>query len=158
MDDGVEAGGAFALGGKAGHQENRQIGKIARRRQRQRDAVHHRHLDVGEQQIEGAFVAVEDFQRFGAIFSGDGVMAIHRDGARHQRPHRVFIVGNQYARHSSTVIGERDAHMLPLAISRLLKKRTSILRPSGGGDASRDLNQAFSPGFSTGCCNTAFQA
>src|ERR1700712_6132732 len=40
VHDGVEAGGAFALVGKAGHQQNRQFGEIARRRQRQRDAVH----------------------------------------------------------------------------------------------------------------------
>ena len=54
--------------------------------------------------------------------------------------------------------GFSGASALPPAMSRLLKKRTSILRPSGGGEASRDLNQAFSPGFSTGCSSTAFQA
>jgi hypothetical protein len=48
--------------------------------------------------------------------------------------------------------------MVPAVMSRRLKKRTSMLRPSGGGEARRDLNQAFSPGFSTGCSSTAFQA
>ncbi len=67
MRDGVEAGGAFALVGKAGHQQDRQIGKIAGRRQRQRDPVHHRHLDIGEQQIECALFAGQDLQRLGAV-------------------------------------------------------------------------------------------
>ena len=93
---------------------------------------------------------------------GDGLVAVHGDGARHQRAHGIFIVGDQHARHSSTVSlaseTARPVHTLPPARSRLLKKRTSILRPSGGGEASRDLNQARSPGFSTVCSSTAFQA
>ena len=52
VDDGVEAVGALALIGIAGHQQNGEIGKIARRGERQRDAVHDRHADVGEQKIE----------------------------------------------------------------------------------------------------------
>jgi len=106
--------------------------------------------------------AGQDLQRFGAILRGNGVVAVHGNGARHQRAHRVFIVGDQHARHRYLVLRERAAmapvHILPPAISRLLKKRISILRPSAAGEASRDLNQALSPGFSTGCSNTAFQA
>ena len=162
MDDGVEARGAFALIGKAGHQQDRQIGKIARRRQRQRDPVHHRHLDIGEQQIEGAVFADQDFQRFGAVFGGDDVVAVHGDGARHQRAHGVFIVGDQYARHRRTIFRERDrcgpAHVLPPAISRLLKKRMSILRPSGRRRGQPRLEPGAFAGLQHGCSSTAFQA
>src|ERR1700716_330453 len=127
--DGVEAVGALALIGKTGHQQNRQVRKIA---------------------------------RFGAVFGGDDIVTVHGNGARHQRAHRIFVIGDQHARHraiSSFASGAaRPDHTLPPAISRRLKKRASILRPSGGGEASRDLNQARSPGFSTGCSSTAFQA
>ena len=40
---------------------------VARRSQRQRDAVHDRHADVGEQQIEFSFLAADDVERLAAV-------------------------------------------------------------------------------------------
>ena len=47
----LKAIGAFALIGIAGHEHDWHVGLIARRGERQRDAVHHGHQDVGKQQI-----------------------------------------------------------------------------------------------------------
>ena len=98
---------AAQLVGKAGHQQDLQVRKIARRRQRQRDAVHDRHLDVGQQQVERAALAGQDVERFGAVLGGDGFVAVHGDGARHQRAHRILVVGDQYPRHCFRLIRER---------------------------------------------------
>ena len=91
--------GAFALIGEARHQQDLQVGKIARHRQSQCDAVHHGHLDVGQQQVERALFAGQDIEGFGAVLGGDGLVAVHGDGARHQRAHRILVIGNQHARH-----------------------------------------------------------
>jgi hypothetical protein len=61
------------------------------------EARSHRHLDVGQHQVEGAVRAAQDLERFGAIRSGGGVVAVHRDRARDQKAHRFFIVDNQHA-------------------------------------------------------------
>jgi len=107
MGDGVETRGALALVGKTGHQYNRHIGKVAGGGKRQRDAVHDRHLNIGEQQIEGAVFSGQDLQRLGAVLGGNGVVAVHGNGARHQHAHGFFIVGDKHARHEATVIVER---------------------------------------------------
>jgi len=48
----VEAVGALALVGVAGHQQDGQVGMIARGRER--NAVHDRHADVAEQQVDAS--------------------------------------------------------------------------------------------------------
>src|SRR5690349_11706617 len=180
MGDGGQVGGALALVGEAGHQQDADVWKIARRRQRQRNAVHDRHLDVGQQQVEFAALAAEDLQRLGAVLRGDGLVAVHGDGARHQRAHGIFVVGNQDSRHRVSSIPRRLKSLSrcwlvfwsmilsknrfalfrimlyapPAATSRRLKKRMSMLRPSAGGEARRDLNSTRSPGCSTACSST----
>jgi len=99
MDDGVKIGRAFPLLGKAGHQQDRHLRKVARGRQRQRNPVHDRHLDVGEQEIEAAFLANQNLQCFGAVLRGDRLMPVQRDRARDQLAHGILVVGDQNARH-----------------------------------------------------------
>src|SRR5258708_37999259 len=111
---------------------------------------------MGQQRIERALVAVEDVQRFGAVFGGDDLVAVHGNGARHQRAHGNFIVGDQHARHRALNLLRTGSilQILPAARSRLLKKRISILRTSGGDEASRELNKASSPSLRTASSNT----
>src|SRR5215471_3193677 len=157
MGDRAEVRGALALVGEPGHQQDADPWKVARRRQRQRDAIHDRHLDVGQEQVEFASLAIEDLQRLGAVLRGDGLVAVHGDRARHQRAHGIFIVGDQDSRHSrrlylalkslsrswltflSMIFSENRFALFrimlyapPLATSRRLKKRISMLRPSAG--------------------------
>ena len=39
---------------------------------------------------------------------GHGLMAVHRDCARHQRAHGIFIVGDQHARHLVSIFRRRS--------------------------------------------------
>ena len=78
VDDGVEAVGAFALIGVAGHQQDGQVGIIARRGERQRDAVHDRHADVGEQKIEAPLFAPEHVERIAAVAGGLDLVTVGR--------------------------------------------------------------------------------
>src|SRR3712207_7463800 len=55
-DGGVEAFGALALVGEAGHEDDREVWELTLGGERQRDPVHHRHADVGEEEIEGALL------------------------------------------------------------------------------------------------------
>ena len=43
---------------------------VARGRERERDAVHDRHADVGQQQFERAVLAGEQVERLGAVVGG----------------------------------------------------------------------------------------
>ena len=98
VHDRAEPGCALALGSVAGHQQDRQIREIARGGQSQRNSIHHRHLDVGKQQVERALFTVQDFECLRAILRNDGVMTVHSDGAGHQRTHGFFVIGYQHPR------------------------------------------------------------
>ena len=72
---------------------------VARGGERQRDAVHQRHLDVGQQQIEAAVLAREDVERVRAVDGGHHLMAEIGQRARGQRAQRLLVFGDQNARH-----------------------------------------------------------
>ena len=67
MNDGVETMRTFPLIGVAGHQQDGQRGMVAGSSQRQRNAVHNRHADVGQQQIEPSLLSLDDIERFAAV-------------------------------------------------------------------------------------------
>ena len=72
---------------------------VARGGERQRNAVHHRHADVGEQQLERAALAREHVERLGAVVRGHDLVAVLHQRARHQLADRLFVLGDQNAGH-----------------------------------------------------------
>ena len=102
----------------------RQLGIIARRGERERDAVHDRHADVGEQEIEATLLAREQIERLAAVGSGHDLMAVDRERARAKRAERVFVFGYENACHGDS------SQRVPATTSRRLTKRTSTSRAS----------------------------
>src|SRR5215831_8686137 len=72
---------------------------VACRRVRKRDAIHDRHADIGDQQLEGAFFARERVKRLRAVGCGDDVVAVLPERARNQAADRVLVLCDQNARH-----------------------------------------------------------
>ena len=99
VDHGIEAVRALALIGVARHQQNRQIGKVARGGKRQRDAVHDRHADVGEQEIEMSVLALEQIERIAAVACGLDLVAGTRQRARTHGAQGLLVFGDQDASH-----------------------------------------------------------
>ena len=99
VDQRLEPVGALALVGIAGHQQDGHGGVIARRRERKRNAVHHRHADVGEQQVEATFLAHQRVERLGAVICGHDVMTVLLERATDQVADRLFVVCDQNACH-----------------------------------------------------------
>ncbi len=132
----VEAVRALALIGIAGHQQNSQIGIVARRGERQRDAVHDRHADVGQQKIETAVFALEQIERVAAVTCGFDVVA----GGRQARARTWRITLLRLRRSGCEPWSACSGHM-----SLRLRKRTSTSWASGGGEASRVWNATPRP-------------
>ena len=109
MDQRIEAGGALALIREAGHQQDRDLRMVARCRQRQRDAVHDRHADVGQQQFEAAALARQHIERLGAVVRGHHRVAVLCERARDQAAHAFLVLGDQNARHGLTSCMSGDA-------------------------------------------------
>ena len=101
------------------------VGKVARRGERQRDAVHHRHLDVGEQQVEAPLSRDEDFERLGAVLRGRGLMTVHGDRPRHQLAHRLLVVGDQDTGHGSHAAGGQIAPVEEANDDRYARRRAA---------------------------------
>ncbi len=85
MNDGIEAVGAFALIGIAGHQQDGQHRIVARGAERQRNAVHDRHADVGEQKVETPLLAHDQIKRIAAIACGLDLVPVDCQRPRAQR-------------------------------------------------------------------------
>ena len=98
-DQRFESGHPLALVGVTGHQQDRQIGKVARDRERQRDAIHHRHLDVGQQQVEVALLAHEHVEGFGAVGGRHHGVTFLGERALDQHAQRFLVLGDQDACH-----------------------------------------------------------
>src|SRR5438094_341788 len=75
-------------------------GMVARRRECERNAVHDRHADVGEQKLEGAVLAGQEVERLRPVPRGGDLVAVLRQCARDQAADRVLIVGNEDACHA----------------------------------------------------------
>ena len=88
---------------------------------RERDAIHHRHADVAEQQLERAPFAPEHVQRMRAIGCRHDLVAVLSQRARDQAADRFLIVGDQNACHG------------------LLLQQRSPARPAGRGHPSSAL-------------------
>lgn len=98
-DDGIEPPRALALIGEAGHQQDGQVGEIALGRQGQRDAVHERHADIGEHQIEAAVGLVEAIEPVTAIAGRDDRMAVDLQPPLEEAPDGLFVIHQEDARH-----------------------------------------------------------
>jgi hypothetical protein len=131
---------------------------IARRCQRQRDAVHDRHADVGEQQLEGAALARQQIERLGPSFAV--VTAWPSITSARRR--------NLRSASSSSAIRIRASgpHSIPQSIPSLnpgdavaaIEEAHQHVVASGGGEASRERNGSVSPGASTLRLGNAVQA
>jgi len=87
--------GALALIGIAGHQENNELGIVARCRKRERDAIHDRHADVGEEKIEASALTLQHVERFATVTGSLDVVTNHGQPARAHRAQCLFVFGDQ---------------------------------------------------------------
>jgi hypothetical protein len=94
---------------------------LARGRVRQRDAVHDRHADIGQQQLEGAFLPEEHVERLRAVARGRHLVAVLLERARDQATDRFLVLGDQNAGHGQLL---RSA----IAASTLRSKATRCRR------------------------------
>ena len=101
MDQRVEAVCALALVGKARHQQDRELRMIARGRQRERNAVHDRHADIGEQELECAPLARQQIERLGAVVRGRHAVTVHDERTRDEAAQRLFVLGDQNPCHGT---------------------------------------------------------
>src|SRR5262245_12748096 len=109
MNERVEATRPLALVGIAGHQQDADVRVIAGGGERKRDAVHYRHADVAQEQVEGALRAHDELERLGAVTGSDDVVAIERQRARDQRTQPGLVLGDQNARHTNLTIATSSA-------------------------------------------------
>ena len=107
MDERFQIVRTLALGGIAGHQQDAGLRPGIRNLQRERDAVHARHDDVREKQVER--VPVERFERGESVVGGRDLMPGELKGTRHELAHARLVFRDQYLGHL--------AHPLPLAKS-----------------------------------------
>jgi hypothetical protein len=82
MNDGVEAVGAFALIGVSSHQQDGQRRIITRGGERQRNAVHDRHANIGEQEIETPLLAHHEIERIAAVTGRFDLVTVGRKRPR----------------------------------------------------------------------------
>ena len=99
MDQRIEPVRALALVGIARHQQDGDGGMSARGGVRERDAIHHGHADVAEQQLERASFSPEHVQRMRAIGGCHDLVAVLSQGARDQAADRFLIVCDKNACH-----------------------------------------------------------
>ena len=99
MNERVEVVRPFALVGVAGHQQDGQRRMVAGGRERQRDAVHDRHPDIGEQKLEGAALAGENIERLGAIIGRRDLVPVLLERAGDEMADRFFVFGDENACH-----------------------------------------------------------
>jgi hypothetical protein len=82
-------------------------GVVARHRERERDAVHHRHANVGQQKVEPAAVADHQIERLGAVGRHEHLMAVLGERPGNEAAQRLFVFGNEDARHLFAVNSRR---------------------------------------------------
>jgi len=99
VDQRIEVRGAFALVRIGSHQQNDDVRIIARGGERERNAVHQRHPDIGEQQIETALLARDYLERVGPIDRGYHLVPGIGQSTRREGAQRFFVLGKQDARH-----------------------------------------------------------
>ena len=129
MNEWIDIVGALSLVGVAGHQQNSEFGTLARRGQRKRNAIHHRHADVGEQKIEAAVLGNEKVERRLTVASGLDVVSCCSERPRAKRAKCFLIFGYENTRHADQWI---DA-----TTSRRLTKRRTTSCATAGGEAKR---------------------
>lgn len=120
---------ARALVSVAAHQDNGQVGRIADCGKGKGDAIHHRHLDVGQQQVKTARGGLECAQRLPAIAGVDHIVAIFCKGALQLRSCSVIVFGQEDAR-----------HVVLLRCDHVEKKRDSSLVGRCGNIAMGRIN------------------
>jgi hypothetical protein len=90
---------SLALIGIAGHQHDRDFRMTASGGECERDAVHHRHLHVGQQQVEFAVMPVQCIERGGAVGCRGQVVAVLTEGADDEVANGVVVFGYQDSRY-----------------------------------------------------------
>ena len=101
VDDRLKTMGAFALIGVPGHQQNRDLRKVARHCERKRDAVHDRHADVGQQEVETTLLAGHHVQRLAPITCCLDLVSVGLEASRTQSTQGFFVFGYQVPCHES---------------------------------------------------------
>jgi len=95
MHQGFKTIGPFTLIGESGHEQDRQLRIVSRRVQGKSDAIHDRHLDVREQQVEGPFFASQRFHRFAAVLDRFDGMPVEFKGAFYKTANRFIVFGEK---------------------------------------------------------------
>ena len=88
-------GGPLALVGKAGHQENAHARPAVGGAVRQRDAVHHRHLHVGDEKVVVAVIGFQVLQGLHAVAGGIDVMPVELERPADEGAHRLVVLGQE---------------------------------------------------------------
>ncbi len=99
MHQRLQTVGALALVRIAGHQQDHKIGELRRGGEGERDAVHQRHADIGQQQVVGAPVALEHLQGLGAVARLGHSMAVDLESPAHEGADRLVVLGDENPRH-----------------------------------------------------------
>ena len=83
---------------------------IARGRERQRNAVHDRHADVRQQEIEASIGARDDVERLSSVRCGPDLMTVHCQRPRAKRAQCLLVLGYENTCHRiSAVCGDQVA-------------------------------------------------
>ena len=109
---------------------------LAAGRERQRDAVHDRHLHVGQQQIEFADFAVKRIERRRAVGGFDQLVTILIERTHDEVADGGVVLGDQDSSH----------YFAPAMASCAVKKRTITSLASAGGAGVWLRNSSRSPG------------
>ena len=101
--------------------------------QRQRDPVHHRHLDVGEQEVERAFRCLHGFGRKAAILAFGHLVPGKAEGPGDERANIVVVFGEKDARHQCVVSKGSAERAIGVSVRArpLVKVRRTVLGAFG---------------------------
>lgn len=102
MDDLIQVVGAATLLRIAAHHQDAQARIIAADLEGEGDALHHRHDDVGQQQIEAVGIRRrQGLQRQGAALDRDHLLAMDLQRALDEAAHAVVVFRQEDSRHGS---------------------------------------------------------
>ena len=68
---------------------------VARRLVRERDAVHDRHFDVGDEKVEAAVVLRQPIERLDAVAGRLDLVPVELERAAHESPDRIVVFRQQ---------------------------------------------------------------
>jgi hypothetical protein len=128
--------GAVQFVGEARDQDHAQLRLGGEALLGQRDAVHRGHLDIGDQQVEGAG-RLQPLQRLGTILGRGHDMAVDGQRALDESAGGGVVVGQKDACHDAPSLAARASAMPHPPPHRNLAKASLPRIPAGAGTSSR---------------------